>query len=75
MADEPLGMRPGEDDRVHARVAVDAVHQRFQLVGDLEAEQPVRATIDARDQNGAAVLDIEVPLAVLSHRLCLRGAS
>jgi hypothetical protein len=36
MADEPLGMRPGEDDGMDAWVAVDAVHQLLQLVGDLE---------------------------------------
>ena len=39
MADEPLGMRPGEDDGMDVRVAVGPVHQLVQLVGDVEAEQ------------------------------------
>jgi hypothetical protein len=38
MADEPLGMRPGEDDGMDAWVAVDPVHQFLELVGDVEAE-------------------------------------
>src|ERR1043165_7926593 len=46
MADEPLGMPPRENDCMDAWVAVDSVHERLQLIGDVEAEQAVRVAVD-----------------------------
>jgi hypothetical protein len=68
MTDEPLGMRPCEDDGMDAWVAVGPVHQLLQLVGDVEAEQAVRAAVDPDDQDGSAVLDLEVALVFACHR-------
>jgi hypothetical protein len=67
MADEPFGMRPCEDDGMDAWVAVDPVHQRLELVGDVEAEHAVRAAVDPDDQDGSAVLDLEVALVLVCH--------
>src|SRR3989440_3431688 len=67
MADEPPGMRPCEDDGMDAWVAVDPVHQLLQLVGDVEAEQAVRAAVDPDDQDGSAVLDLEMALVFVCH--------
>ena len=60
MADEPAGARAGEHDGMDAWVAVDAIHQLVELVGDVDAEQAVRAAVDPHDQDRAAVLDLEV---------------
>ncbi|MET7663074.1 hypothetical protein ABZS99_30130 [Streptomyces sp. NPDC005463] len=62
MADEPLGMRPGEDDGTDARISVDPVHQLVQLVGDVEAEHLVRAAVDLDDEDGSAIFDLEMAL-------------
>jgi hypothetical protein len=67
MTDEPLGMRPCEDDGMDARVAIHPVDQLLELVGDLEAEQAVRAAVDPDDQHGSAVLDLEVALVFVCH--------
>jgi hypothetical protein len=67
VADEPAGTRPGEHDGMHAWIAVDAVHQLVELVGDVEAEQAVRAAVDPHDQDGSAVLDLESALVLLGH--------
>src|SRR6266542_505439 len=67
MADEPPGMGPREDDGMDAWVAIDPVHQLLQPVGDVEAEQAVRATVDPDDQDGPAVLDLEVALVFVCH--------
>jgi hypothetical protein len=72
MADEPLGMRPGEDDGMHVGVAVDPVHQLLQLVGDFEAEHAVRAAVDPDDQDGSAVLHLEVALVFVCHGFSFR---
>jgi hypothetical protein len=74
MADEPLGMRPREDDGMDAWVAVEPVHQCLQLVGDVEAEHAVRAAVDPDDQDGSAVLDLEVALVFVCHGSSFRGA-
>jgi hypothetical protein len=71
MADEPLGMRPRDDDGMDTWVAVDPAHQRLQLVGDVEAEQAVRAAVDPDDQHGSAVLDLEPALVFLCHGVLL----
>jgi hypothetical protein len=52
---------------VHAWITVDAVHQLVDLVGDVEAEQAVRAAVDTHDQDGSAVLDLESSLVLLRH--------
>jgi hypothetical protein len=67
MADEPLGMRPRENDCMDAWVAVDSVHERLQLIGDVEAEQAVRAAVDPDDQHGSAVLDLEPAFVFVCH--------
>ena len=67
MADEPAGTRAGEHDGMDVWIAVDAVHQLVELVGDVEAEQAVWAAVDPHDQDGSAVLDLEVA----SHRCVL----
>jgi hypothetical protein len=60
MADEPARARPGEHDGANVWVAVDAVHQRLQLVGDVEAEQAVLSAVNPNDQDGSAILDLKV---------------
>jgi hypothetical protein len=67
MADEPAGARAGEHDRVDAWITVDAAHQLVELVGDVEAEQAVRAAVDPHDQGGATVLDLELAVVSLCH--------
>jgi predicted RNase H-like nuclease (RuvC/YqgF family) len=67
MAHEPVRVGAGQDDGADVRVAVGPVHQRVELVGDVAAEQLVRATVDPDDQHGAAVLDLKVALQVLAH--------
>src|SRR5205085_5827691 len=62
MADEPLGMRPGEDDGTDARIAVDPGYQPVQLTGDIEAEHLVRAAVDPDDQDGPAIFDLQTAL-------------
>ena len=69
MADEPAGTRAGEHDGMDAWITVDAVHQLIELVGDVDAEQAVRAAVDPHDQGGAAVLDLEVAVVLVCHRL------
>ena len=64
MADEPARARPGEHDGMDAWITVDAVHQRVEFVGDVDAEQAVRAAVDSHDQDGPAVLDLEVAVAL-----------
>jgi len=71
MADEPAGARPGEHDGMHAWIAVDAVHQLVELVGDVKAEQAVRTAVHPHDQNSSAVLDLEVGLVSVRHCLLL----
>ncbi|BBC29723.1 hypothetical protein SGFS_010170 [Streptomyces graminofaciens] len=73
MADEPLGMCPGEDDGTDARIAVDPVHQLVQLLGDIEAEQLVRAAVDPDDKDGSAVLDLQMTLVFVWHGFCSRA--
>ncbi len=70
MADEPAGARAGEHDGMDAGVAVDAVHQLVEFVGGVEAEQAVRAAVDPHDQDGAAVLDLEVAVVLVCHGCC-----
>jgi hypothetical protein len=60
MADEPARTRPGEHDGANVWVAVDAVHQLLQLVGDVEAEQAVLSAVNPNDQHGSAILDLKV---------------
>ena len=67
MADEPAGPRAGEHDGMDAGVAVDAVDQVVEFVSRLEAEQAVWSTVDARDQGGSAVLDLEVAVVWKCH--------
>ena len=62
MADEPLGMRPGEDDGMDVGVGVDPVHQLLEPGGHFGAEHAERAAVDPDDQDGAAVLDFEMGL-------------
>jgi hypothetical protein len=50
-------------------VAVDPVHKLLQLVGDIEAEQAVRAAVDPDDQDGSAALHLEVALVFVCHGL------
>ena len=75
MADEPLGMGPGEHDGMDVGVAVGAVHQLLELVGDVEAEQAVRAAVDPGDQDGSAVLDLEVAFVLVCHEIASVGTS
>ena len=65
MADETAGTRAGEHDGMDAWITVDAVHQLVELVGDVDAEQAVRTTVDSHDQGGAAVLDLEVTVSLV----------
>jgi len=67
VADEPALAGAGEHHRVNVRVAVDAAHQRVELVGDVQAEHAVGAAIHSHDQNGSAVLDLEVALVLVGH--------
>jgi hypothetical protein len=60
VADEPTGTRPGEHDGVDAGIAVGAVHQIVELTGEVDAEQAVRAAVDPGDEDGSAVLDLEM---------------
>ena len=73
MADEPAGTRAGEHDGVDAWITVDAVHQLIELVGDVDAEQAVRAAVDPHDQGGAAVLDLEVAVVLVCHGFCFHS--
>ena len=73
MADEAAGTRAGEHDGMDAWIAVDAVHQLVEFVGDVEAEQAVRPAVDPHDQNRAAVLDVEVVVVLVCHGCCFRG--
>ena len=70
MADEPVRARPGEHDGVNVWIAVGAVHQIVELVGDLDAEQAVRPAVDPDDQDGPAVLDLKVAVVVMRHQGC-----
>jgi hypothetical protein len=70
MADEAAGACAGENDGVDAWITVDAIHQLIELVGDVEAEQAVRAAVDPHDQGGSAVLDLEVAVVSLCHECC-----
>ena len=67
MADEPLGMRPGEDDGMDVGVGVDPVDQLLELGGHFGAEHAERAAVDPDDQDGAAVLDFEMALVCGCH--------
>jgi hypothetical protein len=67
VADEPLGVRSGEDDGVDVGVALDPVHQLLQLVGDVGAEQAVWAAVDP---DGSAILDLEVALRIRHRMVC-----
>ncbi|MBP1819838.1 hypothetical protein J3E61_003401 [Mycobacterium sp. OAE908] len=58
MADEAPGARAGENHRVDARIAIDAVYQLIKLVRDVDPEQAVRPTVDPYHQDGTAVLDL-----------------
>ena len=71
MADEPAGTRPGEHDGVDAWIAVDVIHQLVELVGDVEAEQAVLAAVDPHDQDGSAILDLEVAVVSVCHGFLL----
>ena len=53
-------MRAGEDDGVDVRVAVCAINQLFQLLGNRDIKQRMRASVDARDEDRAAFFDIDV---------------
>ena len=67
VADEPAGARAGEYDCMDAWITVDAVHQRIELVGDVKAEQTVRAAVDPHDQDRSAVFDLEVAVVSVCH--------
>jgi hypothetical protein len=67
MADEPLGARAGEYNGMDAGISVDAVDQAIELVGDVDAEQAVRPSIDSHDQNRSAVLEHESALLGMGH--------
>ena len=71
VADEPAGTRPGEHDGMDAWIAVDAVHQLIELVGDVDSEQAVRSAVDPHDQDGSAVLDLEVAVVSVCHGFLL----
>jgi hypothetical protein len=73
MADEPLGMCPGEDDGTDVRITVGSGHQLLQLLGDVEAELLERAAVDPRDQNGPAIFDRETALVFVWHECCSRA--
>ena len=70
MADEPARTRPGKHDGMHAWIAVDAVHQLLELVGDVEAEQAVLSAVDPNDQDGSAILDLKVAAHGVSFHCC-----
>jgi hypothetical protein len=67
MTDEPAGTRAREHDGVDAWITVDAAHQLIELVGDIDAEQAVRAAVDPHDQGGAAILDLKVAVVLVCH--------
>lgn len=69
-ADEPIGMRPCEDDSTDVGVAIDPVHQLVQPLGDFAAEQLVRPAVDPDDQDGSASLDLKVALRLPCHGFC-----
>ena len=73
VADGPAGTRPGEHHGMDAWIAVDAVHQLVELVGDVEAEQAVRAAVYPHDQDRSAVLDLEVALVLVCHGFAFVG--
>jgi hypothetical protein len=73
MTDEPLGMRPGEDDGTDVRIAVGSGHQPVQLLGDVEAELLVRAAVDPDDQDGPAIFDRQTALVFVWHEFCSRA--
>jgi hypothetical protein len=67
VAYEAVRMGAGEHDGVDVGVGVGAVHQRFELVGDLRAEHLVRSPVDPDDQHGAPIPDLEVALSFVAH--------
>ncbi len=74
MADEPLGMCPGEDDGTDLRIEVGSGDQPVQLLGDVEAEHLVPAAVDAGDQDGPAIFDLQMALVFVRHEFCSRAA-
>jgi hypothetical protein len=72
VADEPAGTRPGEHDGMDTGIAVDTVHEIVELIGDIDAEQAVRAAVDPHDQDRSAVLDLKVAGALVCHGFCFR---
>jgi hypothetical protein len=66
-------MRTGEHDGMDAGVAVDAVDERVEFVGGVDAEQAVRPAVEPHDQGRPAVLNLEVTSALVSHGFCFRG--
>lgn len=53
-------MRAGKDDSTNIRVAVCTINQLFQLFGHRGIKQRMRAAVDVRDEDRAAVFDIDV---------------
>ena len=73
MADEPLGMRPGEDDGTDVRITVGSCHQPVQLLGDVEAELLERAAVHPDDQHGPSIFDRQTALVFVWHEFCSRA--
>lgn len=69
MADESARACAGKHHGADARIPVDPVYQLLELVGDIEAEQAVRAAVDPHDQHLSAVLDLEMSLGFVSHEI------
>jgi hypothetical protein len=67
VADEPARTRTREHDGMDAGIAVDAVDQLVEFVGDVDSEEAVRSAVEACDQDGSAVLDLEVFGVVVCH--------
>jgi len=50
MTQEAIRVRAGEDDRVDVRIAVCAINQFLQLLGDRGIKQCMRASVEASDE-------------------------
>ncbi|MFZ2511815.1 MAG: hypothetical protein WAW85_12100 [Gordonia sp. (in: high G+C Gram-positive bacteria)] len=75
MRDEPARMGAGEDDGLDVVIAVCAIDQRVELLGDVVPEQPERATVDACYQHRPSVLDLEVSPHFCCHDCPYDGRS